>query len=539
MVRKGQTMVGEAAVPDSMIARRGRRQLLAEPAAGLTAAASLGSAQLGTYSYVTSVAAEDELWSFYNTLGEFGAFVDWLSRAMSRVRLVAAEETPGGDEPAPLEDGPAADLMSQFYGGTAGQSAFMEAITPQLLVPGQGWLVPERFDTNVPLVLADWSVQSSKTYRESRRGVAEVQTAPGRWRALLPDALPVRIWMPDPVFPYLAKSPVLSALPIMRRIDLIDKRIMAELLSRLVMNGILWIPLEGQLPKSPAYADQPDPFFAELIDIASRNIQTPGSALAAIPLPVKFPGAMIEQIQHMKIADLFDEQLLVERRDELVRLAKTLPLSRERQEGFGSANHWNGFIVNADDIKTSIAPLAEVIANGVTVGWLHPMLAYAGERLIGPNGGKILTWVDFSELTVQPDKSAATKDAYDRVEVSGTALRRESGLDEADAPDDGERVRQIWLNSAMKGFDPALTQKNIDGWLGKSVEQTPAAGVPVGPAGAAPAAPETSPAAGSTLPTSGAPQPAAPPAAIASAAVVDFETLRRRVNGHASAAGWR
>lgn len=496
-------------MPDSLLARRGRTAAPSVPAA-VTAAAQLAasSALVGSTTYLNSAPAEDELWSFYDSLGEFGAFVDWLSRAMSRVRLGAAEQMPGGDEPAFLRDGPAADLMDQFYGGTAGHAAFMEAMTPQMLVPGQGWLVPERFDANVPLVLADWSVQSSKTYRERRFAPAEIQIAPGQWRTLMPDALPVRIWNPNPQFPYLARSPALAALPIMRRIDLIDKRIVAELLSRLVMNGIMWIPMEGQLPSSPKYAQAADPFFAELIEIAGKNIQTPGSALAAVPMPVKFQGDLIEKIKLMKFADPFDEQLLVERDRELARLAQTLPLSRERQEGFKDANHWNGFIVDADDIKISIAPLAEMMAHGVTVGWLQPMLATAGVPLVGPNGGRLLVWPDYSELVSKPDNREAVMQAYDRGEASGEALRRESGLSESDRPDDKEQTHMIWLKAARDGSSPAQPTA-IEVLTGISLPApTPAAGAAAGPEGATPDVggmppTESSPAAGSSPPLAG------------------------------------
>lgn len=525
----------------SRSARRGRRAVEPTPKA-VTAAASLGVAARGGRSFLTYATTEDELWAFYNTLGEFGAFVDWMARAMSRVRLGAAEMAPGGDEPEMLTEGPAADLMGQFYGGTAGQAAFMEAIVPQLLVPGQGWLVPERWDPDVPLVLADWSVQTSRTYREtSARGV-EIQIAPGTWRTLLPDSLPCRIWMPDQQFPYLAKSPALAALPIMRRIDLIDKRIMAELLSRLVMNGILWIPQEGELPSSPEYLDQPDPFFAELIDIAGRNIQTPGSALAAVPMPVKFPGDMIAKIAHMSFASPFDEHLLEERRDELTRLAKTLPLSSERQQGFADANHWNGFLVSEDDLKISIGPLAELIANGATVGFLQPMLAVSGQPLVGPNGGKILAWPDFSELVAKPDNREAFQALYDRGEVNGIALRRESGASESDAPTSQEQTQMIWLKAARDGGNPA-NPTAVEQLTGVTITQpapeTPAAGPsPVGPAtDASPAASAaTAPAAGSDPP---AQAPISPDEALSAAAlglpaspeVAAWAVLRERVNG--------
>ena len=550
MVRnQGRGDRGAVLVPDSMRtrtvardARRGRRQP-ASPARALTAAASLGSAAFGARNYLTSIAAEDEMWSFYYTLGEFASFVDWMARAMSRVRLGAAELAPGADEPEMLTEGPAADLASQFYGGTPGQAAFMEAIVPQLLVPGQGWLVPERWDPGVPLVLADWSVQSTATYRETTGRGVEIQIAPGTWRPLLPDALPCRIWMPDQRFPYLAKSPAVAALPIMRRIDLIDKRIVAELLSRLVMNGIMWIPQEGELPSSPEYLDQADPFFAELIDIAGRNIQTPGSALAAVPMPVKYPGDLISKISLMKFNEPFDEQLLVERDRELGRLAKTLPLSQERQQGFGDANHWNGFLVSEDDIKISIAPLAEVIANGATVGFLQPMLATAGQSLVGPNGGKIVMWPDYSELTAKPDNREAFQAMYDRGEVNGIALRRESGASESDKPTQQEQTEMIWLKAARDGSNPAnpTAVQQLTG-VEIATPQPPAAGPsPVGPATDAPASPASSsaaaaPAAGSQPPDQA---PLSPDEAISAAAlglpvsaeVAQWARLRERVNG--------
>ncbi len=514
-------------MPDSLRAYRGRRR--AEQPAAVTAAARLFTEYQnpGTRSLLNTTAYEDELWSFYDTLGEFGAFVDWMARAMSRVRLVAAEEVPG-DEPAPLTSGPAADLVGDFYGGTAGQAAFMEAIVPQLLVPGQGFLLPERWSPEVPLMLADWSVQSTKTFRETTARGAEVQIAPGEWRTLLPDALPVRIWVPNPQFPYLARSPAFAALPIMRTIDLINKRIIAELLSRLVMNGILWVPSEGQLPVSPAYADQEDGFWAELLDIAGKNMRNHGSALAAIPMPVRFPAEFIEKIKHQKWSEPFDEQLLAERAAELARLAKSLPLSAERQEGFADANHWNGFLVNEDDVKISIAPLAEIIAAGATTGFLQPMLAVAGEPLVGPGGGRLLMWPDYAELNAQPDNREAFRELYDRGEVSGVALRRESGASESDKPTPEEQREMILLKSVRASDTFAPSFELLTGETPPAVE-TPAAGSAVGPVGVptSPGSAPLTPAAGSAPP----PRPATPAPDETLTASVDRELER--------IAGWR
>lgn len=468
-------------MPDSIVHSRRRWRPRRDDSIVAAAQVYGSTSEVGTRRLIQTDGAQAELWSFYSALGEFGSFVDWLKNAASRVRIGAAEMVPGADEPTMLKDGPAAQLVEDFYGGTAGHAQFMQAIMPQLLVPGEGWIVAERFDDSLPLQLAKWSVQSSETIRvdPGSAGGYRIQVEEGQWRPLMADSLPVRVWMPDPRRPYAAMSPAMAALPIMRTIDLVNKRIVAELLSRIVMNGILWIPLEGQLPASPQYKDQADPFFAEFIDIASKNIGTPGSALAAVPMPVKFPGDLIEKIHHTKFSDPFDEQLLAERDKELARLAKSLPLSPERQQGMAESNHWSAWVIDDSDIKISIAPLCEIVFNALTVGYLQPLLNVAGEQLVGPNGGRLIVWGDYSELASPPDKSAATQAAYDRGEANGTALRRESGLDESDKPTSAEQAEMIWLKAARDGSNPShpIAVEKLTG------EQTPAAALsPVGPA---------------------------------------------------------
>src|SRR5947207_7363740 len=82
---------------------------------------------------------QDEAWGFYDSLGEFNYGVTWLSSAMSRLRLMAAAVTPGGDEPEPITDGPAADIVQELGGGVSGHSAILKNIAVQLAVPGAGW----------------------------------------------------------------------------------------------------------------------------------------------------------------------------------------------------------------------------------------------------------------------------------------------------------------------------------------------------------------------------------------------------------------
>lgn len=454
-----------------------------------------------------------EAWGFRRTLGEFNQAVDWQSRAMSRVRLNAAEIVPGGDEPQPLEEGPAAQLVEDFCGGGPGHSAFLKAITPQLLVPGEGWLIAERDRPDIPLSAADWGVYSTESI-QAYGATFKVRVGESKWRELLPDNLPMRIHEPDPQWPWLATSNAEAAVPIMRRIFLIDSRIIAMMVSRLAMNGLLLIPQEGTLTVPEQYMQAPDPFVAMLIDIASKNIANPGQASAGIPIPVKFTADLIDKWKILKADDPLDEWLLKERIDELGRLGDTLGVARERVTGgMGEQNHWGAALASEEEVRITFAPLAETICGAVTKAYLQPMLRSAGLSPVGPHGGRLIVWYDTSELTAKVDKSDAVVKAYDRLEASGTALRRELGLDESDRPTADELEEMIWKKVA--GSDTlaptAVAQLTGDAPGGGGV--VPAAEAPAGggaspPPAAPPPGPGTQPPRPAQAPPSSTPVPA-------------------------------
>lgn len=462
----------------------------------VAAAQAYQAAQIGTAAGTGNLFNNDtwqaDAWRLWRTVGEFSYGTTWRAAAISRVRLIAAEEVPGGEEPEPLTTGPAAELMEQFCGGTAGRAAFLAQMSVQWDVPGEGWLVAERADPAIPLVQAEWCVYPKDGVRASR-GFFEVRADENLWRPLAPDALPMRIWNRDPQFPWRAWSTAQPALPILRRIELLDRRIVAMLVSRLAMNGLMLIPQEAMIPTLPAYAKQPDPFIAMLIDIAAKNIANPGNASAAIPIPIRYPADFIEKWRHITFGDLFDEQLLVERSDELARLATTMNLTAERLTGQGDVNHWGISQMEEGEIKTSINPTVEPIASCVAKAYLHPMLLAGGERLIGPSGGLITCWYDTSELTAKPDKTKAAHDLYVLGEASGRAARREAGLDESDAPTPAELADWGWkrLAGTVELGPTAIAEL--------SGQQTPG----VGASGPAEAPAET--------PTPTAPAPGAPP----------------------------
>jgi hypothetical protein len=410
------------------------------PAFGTTliASASVLSPARAYNPQYTSV--QDQLWDYYYRLEEFSAAVNWKGNALSRVRLLAAEYIPGGDEPLPIAEGPAADAVARLAGGIGGQSQLMKLMGIHYNVPGEGWLVGHEDEDGEEI----WAVYSADELRV-HEGVYQLRVGESQraWEALGSDTMVVRFWRPDERYSYRATSVAAHALGSMSELDLINKRIVAETVSRLASNGILLYD-RGKLSfpqtANPSGVEGQDPFAQVLVEVASRGIKDAMSAEAALKLPV---GVDLGDNTETKLADVMmaldlsnpiDDKLIPQRESAIRRLATALDLPSDLLLGVSGMNHWGAAQVEESGIKLHIAPDAEMICHALTKGYLTPVLRAGGHDLIGPNGGRIVMWYDPSEIVQRPDKSDDAILAYDRLEISGRALRREIGMSESDKP---------------------------------------------------------------------------------------------------------
>lgn len=404
---------------------------------------------------------QEQLWEYYDTIGEFEAAVAWKANSLSRVRLLAAELSSSGEEPEPLTEGPAAEIMERFAGGTGGQAQLMREMVTHLSVPGEGWMVGEAGDPKQGAVEGEehWFIASADELRVATKGGAfELKMGEGRddWRQLASNSMVVRVWQPHPRKGYMATSDARHAIGAMLELDLINKRIIAEITSRLASNGILLYDKDrlsfGQTQNTPVPDDseKPDPFAESLVAIAGRGIQDAMSPEAVIPLPIGYSLGELAGVdpkllmQHIKFGESLDPKLLEQRNSAIKRLATNLDIPADVLLGLGDMNHWSAWNVEESGIKIHIAPTAELISYSLTAGYLRPMLQSQNAPLTGPNGNPIVVWYDPSEITVRPDRSQSTKDAYDRLEVPGRVLRRELGLsEEGDKPTPAELQEMI------------------------------------------------------------------------------------------------
>jgi hypothetical protein len=396
-----------------------------------------------------------EAWEFYLTrVGELRFGVDFLANSMSRVRLVPAVMDATMDEPEPVDSGPAVDLLAEFAGGVDGQAQLLATLAVHLTVPGESWLTGEAAPGGI-----DWVLRSSDEIREGKRKTKGGELIPeviddlsatssrAKWRPLDPldsgEFYVAKLWRPDRRFRHLPDSPTRAALPTLRRLELVNRHIDATLLSRLASAGVVVFPNEMTFPVREEFADEADPFVAEWIETAREAIATPGTAAAVIPIPLKGPGEWIDKIKHLPFASPLDERILELRLSEIRGLATTLTTPAELLTGMGDINHWGQWFEDESSLKTSVSPLAELIVYLLTKGWQRPMLEADG---VSPaEVARSVLWYDLSELAQRPDRSEAAREAYDRIEISPEAYRRESGFDESDAPSDEERDQMVLL----------------------------------------------------------------------------------------------
>jgi len=411
---------------------------------------------------------QEEAWGFYDDLGEFRYGVEWVSAMLSRVRLYAAKLEPGADEPVRQEAGTAVDLMTVLGGGVAGQASLMSGMGTQLAVPGEGYLVGETVNG-----VEKWAVRSIDEVRAARGRFEVVDESTSnngiKWRSLGSDSLVTRVFRPHKRWHYRADSPARAARGKMRELELINRYIMAQFLSRLASAGVILFPDEVTFPTKEEFADAADPFVAEWIDIAATAIQNPGTASAVVPLPIKVPAEYVDKIKHIDFTLQLDEKILDKRESAIKGLATMLNMPAEVLLGMGDVNHWGQWMLEESALKTHIAPEAEIICQAMTTGYLQPRLKASGVE----DWARWVVWYDMSELTLRPDRSGNAFDAYDRMEINGTALRRETGFDESDKPSDDELKEQalkVIIKTLPSGAGSALSTL-----IGEPVSITPVA----------------------------------------------------------------
>jgi hypothetical protein len=488
-------------------------------------------------------------WDYYDSIGELRFASQWIANALSRVNLVAAAPSPGGEEPRRLTpetartpaERRALEVVASIANGAIGQGQMLASFGTHLTVAGIGWLVAEPGERDE---YDSWNVYSSDEIRSVPGDAAvEVRVGVSEWRKLHPLAVVVKVWRKHPRWSYQPDAPTRGVLSVLREIELLQQHVHASAQSRLAGAGILTIPSEavfppGQGPQS-SFEDvleqnqnvtaPEDSFVDTLVESMTVPIADRSSAAAVVPLVIRIPGEFVDKVRHLTFATPFDDRVLSLLEAAIKRFALGMDIPPEILLGVGGMNHWGAWQVQEEAITLHVEPLAETVCHALTIGFLAPALRAEG---LSPDAAMV--WYDTSELTSRPDKTKQAIEAYDRLEISRAAMLREIGLSADDVPTTSERNERILLELLRAA--PALAPDLL-------IELGVLARPPETPVEPIPAEPAPSPAPELPAP----PGPPAPPseqgpnetALLAACDVLMHRTLERANARLRSAAGKR
>lgn len=412
----------------------------------VAASAMISSRRIqGSQSY--GEAWQQEAIELYSEVGELRYLANAQANAASRAELFVAKYEQGSTTPIrvfPEDDPVALAAWDEFGGGPLGRAELIKRLFIQLFVTGDGYIVgvpPGVLDgrapiTGRPLELADLTYQviapNELTFKQDRITLNLGQS--NRYTLSLENTIVIRTWRPNPFRYWQADSPVRSNLPVLRELVGLTKHISATIDSRLAGAGLLLMGdsfslLAGQSP-IPDDTPEVDPVLDALLDAMTTAIKDRDSASAVMPIILTGPDDAIDKVKHITFSTPFDSATKDLRDEAIRRLALGLESPPEVLLGMGSSTHWNAWIVQDENVKTHIDPALGLICESLTHDYLWPILEEAGI----PDFDSYAIWWDTTPLTLRPDRSREAIELYDRGELTGFALRRESGFPEDDAP---------------------------------------------------------------------------------------------------------
>ncbi|QNJ56075.1 portal protein [Mycobacterium phage Heath] len=429
---------------------------------------------------VTGVVArtswQNEAWECMDLVGELRYYVGWRSSSCSRVELVASELDPDTGRPTGgiREDDPDGlrflEIVKSMAGGPLGQAQLIKRAAECLTVPGEHriCLLDQGQKNPDGSVRHNWYVVTNDEVKNKGGGKTDIELPDGSIHEFNKNRdVMFRVWNPRPRRAKEPDSPVRACLDSLREIIRTTKKIRNASKSRLIGNGVVFLPQELSLPSAnaPTADNQPgapvpvvtgvpaaDELSNLLFQTAAAAVDDEDSQAALIPLLATVPGEHLQKIFHLKIGNEITEVEIKTRNDAIARLAMGLDVSPERLLGLGgSTNHWSAWQIGDEDVQLHIKPVMEVLCAAI---YREVLVATLKDEGIDPD--KYVLWYDASGLTVDPDKTDEATAAKEQGAITHEAYRRYLGL----ADDDGYDLEtlegaQAWARDAIVA-DPTL-----------------------------------------------------------------------------------
>lgn len=393
-------------------------------------------------------------WHFYHTIGEYRYGCDWKGAMLSKAILLATKKNPTTGNYETLYTGPAAAYMEDLFGDDDGRAEMLRLIGIHLEVTGKCYAVsyidPDRFAGAEPVWRVAASTQLTRPTSETdfyriEGDVIEVKAS---------NVVCIEIWRPDPENSKKPMSPTMSVLTSLGQIEALDQHIAAQVDSRLAGAGIMLFPSEITFPTPPVpdgaeqrVANTADDLMAIISATMATALGNRASAESRVPIIITAPAEAIADIHHIKFWSDLDEKVIDMRDKAIGRLALGMDIPPEVLKGTADSNHWSAWQSDESAIKAHAEPLLKIITAALAKEYLRRALK---DEVPDEELRYYSIKADTSEMRLRPNRAKEALELYDRGELTGKALLRETGFDDDDAPDT-EAMKAWYLKKVASG----------------------------------------------------------------------------------------
>jgi hypothetical protein len=450
-------------------------------------------------------------WRYRDMIGELRFALQFRARAISRVRFYIAEVIDDDDEPIPVslrnDDDPEkakrVTLPPDFCAAAEAELdrlplqsgyEFLGVWSENFDVAGDCWL---HGYTNPLTGLEEWRIRSVEAIEVQGTNLT-VKNELGQPRKINLDTEEVhRLFIPHPAHPHLGDSALNALSDVLEDICLVGRELRAVSRSRIMQNGVLFVPESMASTRNVAEEDDtPDgrrrQWMADMEAAMLAPIANEGDAGGVVPMVITGTREDIEAVRYERFEREESPILLDKLEKSLGRMANSLDIPPEILTGMADANHWTAWQIDNSTFRHHLEPSIRLMVDSLTGSMLRTALRtqYPAELV-----NRVRIWYDAGQITENPNRRQDALDALDRILIGPAAGREALGFNDGDAPTPEEALQLI---AAKNGVDQA-TAAAILAW---HAQQEGATDLP-----AFPQRPQLPPAQNGTVPPAGQAEP--------------------------------
>lgn len=415
---------------------------------------------------------QSDAWDFYDMIGELKFASNLIANVLSRVNLYVGYVSDTARVPEHIrksEYSQYSDIAESILGlleeQEGGTSDMLRVAALNMFVAGEFYLVKIPAET----------VYDSETYKIKSvdeiefEGMGDNMTIYIKgsasedrrfWKKLPKNGYISRMWRKHPRYSEDADSSVRGVLDDCDDLILYSKEGRSTSFSR-IPAGLLFMPdtiIEASRPNSDADLESDGTDYNELDIIQDLTnalvdpITDESNVHNSAPYILTGPTEAGQHIRYISLERQYDQMYQTNVEKKIDRILTSLDIPKDIARGLSNVKYSNGAVIEESLYKLHIEPLALMIVDILTKGFLYPALI--ANDVPEDIAKRMIVWYDPSAITAKPSKSEAANFGVEQNLVSASAWRAANGFSETDAPSEQELGQKMLLQKLV--LDPVL-----------------------------------------------------------------------------------